>query len=173
MQTLRLASGLLLFAVALGAVADINDTPTERRLSIPSASVSVIIPREDWTLGVEQRRPGDTAVYYMLSSKTRDLVFSVYIDKTDACKTAEACLDAALKNVSYRDAQNLERDEQGPFRLAKFHIDNPKGTPIKQAHVLASAYVDGVWIDVHISKAGKERPEFAPLVEFLKVVRVK
>jgi hypothetical protein len=163
----------ILTVASFGVTADVNDTSEARRLSIPVSSVGVSIPREDWTLDREQRREGDTAVYYLLSSRGRQLIFSVYIDKTDVCTSAEACLEAALKNTAYRDARNMEKAEQGHFQFAKFHLDKPKGAPIRQAHVLASAYIDGVWIDIHISKEGKERPDLAPLLDFLSVITLK
>lgn len=171
-MTRLLAAGILALAPGLAA-ADVNDSASGRRLSIPSSPVGVTLPREDWALEREQRRQGDTAVYYMLASPSKQLVFSVYIDKTEACKSAEACLEAALKNASYKEAQNLERDAREPMKFAKFYLDNPRGAPVKQAHILASAYVDGVWIDIHISKTGRERPDLAPLLELLNAITVK
>ena len=79
--------GLVL--VSATATADVNDTSTERRLSIPGGTQGIVIPRGDWTLSKEQPRPGDTAVYYMLISEKRQMIFSVYIDKTSACNSAE------------------------------------------------------------------------------------
>ena len=171
MRDLLLAVFLAL--IARGALADVNDVFNERRLSIPSSSVSISFPREDWTLTQELRRERDTAVYYMHASNARHMFFSVYLDKTDSCKSAASCLDASLKNPAYKEAQGLRRMEQGPFHLALFHLDNPKGAQVKQGHVLASAYMDGVWLDVHLSSVGKERPDLAPLLDFLKTLSVK
>jgi hypothetical protein len=163
-----------LLALAAGrAAADVNDVINERRLSIPASPVSVTFAREDWLLSQEQRRPGDTAVYYLHSSPKRSLVFSVYIDKTDACTSAESCLEASLKNPAYKDAQELQRATEGAFRYVRFYLDNPKGLQVKQAHVLASAYLQGTWVDVHLSSTGKERPDLAALEAFLKALIVK
>ncbi|MFZ6647921.1 hypothetical protein ACO0LO_19505 [Undibacterium sp. TJN25] len=155
------------------AMADVKDTPTERRLSIPGSVRGIVMPREDWTLTREQLRPGDTAVYYMFSSERRKLFFSVYIDKTNVCQSSDTCLETALKNSQYKDAKELQKSDDGQFKIAQFFIDHPQGTPINQTNLLASAYVDGQWFDIHISKVGKERPEFAPLLEFLQAVVVK
>lgn len=174
---LRTACGLALayalIAVSTAAIADVNDSATERRLSIPASARAIVMPREDWVLLKEQRRPGDTAVYYMLTSQQRQMVFSVYIDRTEVCRSADSCLDAAMANSQYKDARELRRSELNQFKVAQFFSDNPQGAPIKQAQVSASAYVDGHWYDVHISKSAAERPDLAPLLDFLKTIAIK
>ena len=107
------------------------------------------------------------------ASERAKLVLSAYIDKTTVCSAATACLDEALKNQSYKEAKDLEKMEKGPFKAVRFFLDNPKGSPIKQAHVLAAAYVDGHWFDIHISATGPERPDMAPLVELLNSLAVR
>jgi hypothetical protein len=162
---------LIFFSAA--AMADVNDTSTERRLSIPGGARGIVIPREDWTLSKEQRRPGDTAVYYMFSSEQRQMFFSVYVDKTSVCNSADSCLENALANSQYKDAKELRKTEDRQFKVAQFFLDNPRGTPVKQAQLIVSAYLDGQWFDIHISKSGTERPEMAALLEFLKAVVIK
>ena len=163
----------LLALIAQGALADVNDVFNERRLSIPSSPVSVTFAREDWALTEERRRDGDMGVYYMHASNARHMFFSVYIDKTDSCKSAASCLDASLENPAYKEAQGLQRMDQAPFRLALFHLDNPRGAPLKQGHLLASAYLNGVLLEIHLYNVGKERPDLTPLLEFLKTLSVK
>jgi hypothetical protein len=170
-STLSLA--LVLSVIGCIALADVTDSPSERRLSLSGSQIGIAIPREDWVFSREQRRPGDTAVYYMLTSARRQMIFSIFVDRTDVCQNADVCLDAALKNTQYKDAKDLQKSQEGPFRVATFYLDQPLGAPIKQAHVLASAYVDGQWFDVHISKSDKERPDLGSLMEFLRVVALK
>jgi hypothetical protein len=40
-------------------------------------------------------------------------------------------------------------------------------------NVVASAYANGYWLDIHISSGGAERPDPAPLIELLKEVSIK
>ena len=127
---------LSIVALSLNAMADITDSATERRMSLPAIPPGISIPKEDWTLSREQRRPGDTAVYYMLASEKRQMFFSVYIDKTTICQSAEACLDASLKNPQYKDAKELQRSGETPFKTAQFFLDRPNGAPLMQAHIL-------------------------------------
>ena len=163
---LALAHPLILFA-------DVRDTPSERTLSLPTGKPALVIPRSDWVIAREQRKPGDTTVYYLLNSGETQLILSAYIDKSTVCRAADECLQSALKNQSYNDAKELKMLDAASFKAASFYLDNPKGAPVKQAHVLAAAYVDGVWFDVHISKGGAERSELGQLVELLKSLSIR
>jgi len=167
--------GAAMIAALFGAPAraDVLDTPTERHLMLPSAPVELTIPRGDWVITREQRRTGDAAVYYALASERRGMILSVFIDKTGACQSAQACRDASMKNPAYNDAKDLKSLEIGNFSASQFFLDQPQGLALKQANLLASAYVKGYWFDVHISKAAPERPDPTPLVDLLKEIVIK
>jgi hypothetical protein len=169
----RIVAFSLAATAALQATADVRDNATERVLSLPSGAPALAVKRDDWTISREQRKPGDTTIYYMLTSEKAQMVLSVYIDKSTVCQSAEACLAEGMKNPSYGEAKESKAFDSGPFKAVRFYLDQPKGTPVKQAHVLAAAYVDGHWFDVHISKTGSERPEIAPLMDLLKNLSVR
>jgi len=162
-----------LILACCAATADVNDTPTGRRLSTPTSSRAIALPREDWTLVKEMRKAGDTGFYYMLTSHRRQMFFSVYIDRTDKCRSAEACLDIAVANASYKNARDLRKSDVNQFKVAQFVLDSSSGPPIKQANLSASAYIDGLWFDMHISMVGAETPELAPMLDFLQAVSIK
>ncbi len=160
-------------ALSLVAFADVRDTPVERAFSLPSGTPSLVVARGDWIISREQRRSGDSAIYYMLTSESTQLVLSVYIDKSNACKTSEGCLSTALENQSYREAKDLKTFDAGAFKAAQFYLDQPKGLPLKQAHILAALYTQGHWFDIHISKSSTDRPDMAPLLELLGKLSVR
>ena len=172
LQTL-LGTAMIAALVSAPARADVLDTPAERHLMLPSAPVELTIPRGDWVITREQRRTGDTAVYYALTSEQRGMILSVFIDKTGTCQSAQACRDASTKNPSYKDAKDLKSLGIGNFSVSQFFLDQPQGLALKQANLLASAYVQGYWFDVHISKAGPERPDPTLLVDLLKEIAIK
>jgi len=160
-------------ACATPVFADVTDAGSERRFFIPAAEPGLAIPRGDWALNKEQRRPDGKVAYYMMYSEQAKAVFSVYIDQTGPCRTSDECLKAALKNPMYKDAQELKTSEDRQFKIASFYLDKPQGTAFSQAHVLAGAYVDGLWFDIHISQTSKERPEIGPLLELVKTLQIK
>jgi hypothetical protein len=150
----------------------IERTATELRLGIPSTKPVIAIPPEDWKVE-EQKRNATGGIYYQLTSVRRRLVFSVFIEKQFDCKTADACLAAALANPQFRNAKDVQKSDQGPFKVARFFLDQPGGMPLAQADVLASAIADGLRFDVHLSRTEQQRPEMATLTDFLKLIAVK
>jgi hypothetical protein len=168
---LAIVGGALLLTAA--ARAEITDTGSERQLSLPSATARLILPRRDWVITKEQRRSDDKAVYYSLESAQRKIIFSVFIERTTVCNSAFTCRELAMKNQSYRDAKDMKTFDLGIFSVSQFYLDQPQGLSVIQANVLASAYVDGYWFDIHISKVGTERPDQGSLIELLKEVSIR
>lgn len=174
----KLCSALLLAVAGMlsasQSFAEVNDTGTERRFSLSAAGPGLVIPRGDWAINKEQRRADGKVAYYMMYSEQAKTVFSVYIDQTGPCRSADECLNAALKNPMYKDAQELKTAEEQQFKVASFYLDKPQGTAVMQAHVLATAYVDGLWFDIHISQtSSKERPDVASMLKLVKTLQLK
>jgi hypothetical protein len=159
--------------IASQANADVNDTASERRLSLPSGAPGLVMPLADWALNKEQRRPDGKVAYYMMSSEKARAVFSVYIDRMGPCRSADDCLKEALKNPMYQNAQEIKLSEDRQFKVAYFYLDKPQGLAVSQAHVLASAYIDGLWFDIHLSRTGQERPDIGTLLDLLKTMQLK
>lgn len=143
------------------------------RFSLPGSSPTIILPGEHWRLTEEQRTAGDGALYYLLSSDRLKMVFSVFLDKPTSCRSDHTCLARALENSQYRQARELQRFDSGAFKAAAFFLDKPGGYPVSQAHILASAYIDGQLFDVHISKTERQRPDPRELVELLRTVEIQ
>jgi hypothetical protein len=156
-----------------GASGDIGGSVTERRFALPSSAVGLVLQGSDWVVDLEQHRPGDTAAYYMLSSASRDMPLSFYIDRTTICQSAKSCLQAALKNPAYGDVKDLVLSEEGPFAVATFYIDPPPEFKAYQANLLASAYVDGQWFDIHISSLKAARPDMETLRRLLRQAAIR
>jgi hypothetical protein len=144
----------------------------ELRLSLANASKAMVLPKDDWTIVQEKRKPDGEGVYYMLTSDRRQISFSVFVERSAKCNSSASCLALALENPQYKEALGMRRSDEGPFRVAQFYLDKPRGAPIQQANILGSSYVGGIWFDVHISKAGTDRPDMAALIEVLREVAI-
>jgi hypothetical protein len=173
MRFLRYVLAVTVSLIASQAHADVNDTTTDRRFSIPSAAPGLVIPKADWVLNKEQRRSDGKVAYYMMSSDQARTIFSVYIDKMASCRSADECLKDALKNPQYKNAQETKMLDDRQFKVACFYLDKPQGLEVSQAHVLASAYVDGLWFDIHLSQTSQERPDIGKLLELLRTLQLK
>lgn len=166
----------LLSAVLLGAAnvghAELRETASERRFSLTTDGPAVTMPSADWVLKSERQKPDGQTIYYRLINDKAQLVLSLYIDKTETCSSAPSCTDSALRNPAYKAATDQRRFDVGPFDVATFYLDQPRGLPLVQANLVASAYKSGHWIDVHITRVSAEKPEMNDLVELLRNLKL-
>jgi hypothetical protein len=170
---MRICPAALFFALVLAAPAsaDVVDTKDERALYLKGGTCKVVIPRDDWLITREQTRADGKSVYYSLSSAKRDMTLWFFIDQTPVCQSATACLELALKNKVYDGAKDMKFAEEGSFKVAHFLLPGSQGAASQQ-HLIATAYVDGCWIDVHLNQSGRETGS-ADLLTFLKLVKIK
>jgi hypothetical protein len=170
---MRFPPAVLLIAILLvpSASADVGDTKSERALYLANADFKLIIPRDDWLITREQTRADGKSVYYSLSSLKHDMTLWFFLDQTPVCQNATACLELSLKNKIYDGAQDMKFAEQPPFKIAHFTLPGTEGTRSQQ-HLIAAAYVDGCWIDVHLIQPARESGS-ADLLAFMKLVTVK
>ena len=162
---------ILALFLAAPASADVADTKDERTLYLAGGSCKLVIPRDDWLITREQTRADGRSVYYALSSVKRDMTLWFFIDQTPVCQSATACLELALKNKVYDGAKEMKFAEETPFKVAHFLLPGSQGATSQQ-HLIASTYVDGCWIDVHLNQPARETGS-ADLLAFLKLIRVK
>lgn len=160
---------LLLGAAGMPAHAEMATGPTQLRFYVTGSRWAVTLPKQDWQVREERNRDGELA-YHMLSSESLHAHFSVYIDHSRACDSGESCRQQALKNPLYRGAKGLRKFRKGDFDVAQFRLDKPGGLAIQQSHLLAEAYRDGFWIDVHLSQSAPTTPDPAELLKLLDTI---
>lgn len=162
---------VLSFAVAVPALADVADTKAERALFLSGSNFKLVIPREDWVITREQLRADGRSVYYALTSAKREMTLWLFIDQTPVCQSATACLEFSLKNTAYAGAKDMKFAAQEPFQLAQFALEGGPGTASQQ-RLIAAAYVDGCWVDVHLFQSARDGAA-AALLGFLKLVAIQ
>jgi hypothetical protein len=166
---------------ALGALGNAKLVPPP---SAADASGDVVIglrgakdvlafPGRDWLVDNRRTTPDGSATLLRVRSDERRIVLSVFVEREGDCHSATECLDRTMTNPLYRDAADIARLEAGPFHAAAFFLDKPAGTPVYQANVQASALVNGLWYDVHISKTAGSRPGMEPLMKVLRSLRIR
>jgi len=170
---MRLASFalLLLFVAAAPALADVADTKAERALFLPGSRFKVVIPREDWVITREQLRADGRSVYYALTSAKREMTLWLFVDQTPVCQSAKACLEFSLKNTAYASAKDMKFATQDPFEVVQFTLEGDQGAPSQQ-RLVAAAYADGCWLDVHLFQPARDGAA-AALAGFLKLVTIQ
>lgn len=167
------AAAIVSLAVAGPVLAAVQDSANERSLSLDKRGPSLVFGRENWQMRMEQFRNGNQTIYFLMSHAKAPMAFSVFIDRTSACRSAESCLLKALENPKYSTRKEFQTvADSGPFKAATFFLE-PPGLPVKQATLLAPAYVDGYWIDVHLSHTWHERPSMEPLLRLYRSLSIR
>ena len=134
---------------------------------------ALALPRGDWTVEQQKHHPDGTGAYYLLSSKLLGVNLSFWIEKSKACADGEACLRLALSNLAYKDKQDQDFFEAAGFKATSFYIDASDKIPVDQFNVLAAAYANGYWLDVHISKVGHGHFSPAPVLAVLQKLQIR
>jgi hypothetical protein len=167
----RGAAVLLSVVLSAGvALAAVNPADGGEELALGITGLKVIIPSEDWQIAQSRRRPDDNGAYYLLVSGRRGLVFSFFLEQNIACKTAPQCRDLAMSNPAFRTAKNLVLSDVGRYSIATFDLDIAETPPIRQSHLLAETFVNGVAVDIHISRTGTGSTDPAAFYEFLNTL---
>jgi hypothetical protein len=157
---------LLAFLAALPAQAEFRYTESSLQLVFPGAASSLTVPREDWRVAQEQRNAEGSALYYYVLSD-RGLQFSVYIDRTTECNSAESCraLWRSKPHPSMQGAKTLQEGERNGFSFIVYQGDARVGErTVPMTNVSAHAYRDGHWVDFRASASGATAPDPAPLL---------
>jgi hypothetical protein len=164
-----------LIFIASSAQADTRQAEKEIEFFTSSTALKVSMPKEDWVMKQEKSKPNGGGFYYLFTSQSRSLNFSVFLDKTNQCSSGETCRTNFWSNPApmYKAAKDTKMYEENGFHVIQFYLDSPGGFPVKQTNISAHAYRDGHWIDVHISKVGKEIPDPEELRGLLKSLTMK
>jgi archaellum component FlaG (FlaF/FlaG flagellin family) len=173
----RSTAAIVLALLSGSAAADMTDSAERLEFYAPETSWRIAIPRQDWEVMQEKRKPDGGGYYYFVGSKAKGLQFSIYFDKTRGCTSGETCRAAFWRNGKpgpmFNDPQAVRQYERNGFHVVEFYVENVGGYPIKQANVSAHMYRDGYWVDVRVTKVGREAPDPAPLVAVIESISVK
>ena len=167
-----LLASLFALVAAVPAVADVVDSTAERQLFLRGAKFSVAIPRDDWVITKEQMRSDGKSVYYAMASIRHDITLWAFIDQTPVCSDAKTCLGFALKNDAYKNVTDMKFSEHEGFSVVQFTLDPAKDGTIYQ-HLIAATYVDGAWVDIHLTQQVKPAKVPDALVSYLKLISIK
>jgi hypothetical protein len=171
-----LAIGLGLMATVVAVRADLRETGIELQFYAPAAPWKIVIPKDDWIISEEKRRTDGEGFYYQLESLNLALYLTVYLDKTNKCSSGETCRALFVEDLGpmAKQMKDPQRYEKNGFHVIQFHLDGVGGIPLKQSNLSAHMYRDGYWIDIRITKVGKDSvPDPKSLITFLESIVVQ
>ena len=159
---------MLAVAVPIAVHGEIVDTPHEWRVSHPGGGV-MSVPRAGWSRSADLPH-ADAAVHHELINALSAMHLSIRIDRI-GCFTKMRCHEIAL-NVFNPSAMPVTSQTVGPFLVSQFGSKR-SDVPMFEAHTIATAYVDGVWFEARLTRRGSQPPDFAGMLEFVRLIELK
>lgn len=141
------------------------------RIALPEGLGSLAFPAA--ALGIEQK--DDARPYYMLTDDKTGLNVSFNFEPAQDCRSSEACrnlFSARLKKL-YPGRRDWREARIGDVFVTESTDPGPKGIRLDQHHVNAHLVVNGVWIDVHLSKVKYRDSDRTTFVDFIRAIRTE
>ena len=159
----------LLVAGCATAVSSLEKEGSVYRVKIPESASTIAFPAD----GFRVDQADDARPYYFLTNKKTGLNVSFNFEPVMKCKTSEECRDyivARLRPVSFKKDWSVSKIGDVPVSE---HLDGPiNGLNLRQHHLNAHYIVDGVWIDMHLSKVAYRDADHDLFVNFVRSIRV-
>ena len=170
----RVPALLLALAAALPVAADFRYSAAKVQFYLPGPAWSLALPREDWFIAQERVKADGSGVYYVASSPARGVHLSVVLTRTEDCTSGATCREFWKRNIGDALAKVSEISEydRNGFSVVEFTLDKPQGLDVVQVNAWGHAYRDGHWVDVHLSRVGKTRPDPKELQAVLDTILV-
>ena len=152
------------------AVSSLEKNGSVYRIQIPTRSSVIEFPAE----GFRVNQADDGRPYYFLSNDNTRLNVSFNFEPATRCTSSKDCRDymlEKLRTISFK--KNWSTSKVGQVYLSE-NMDGPiNGLFLRQQHMNAHYVVDGVWIDVHMSKVDYRESDRKIFVDFLRSIRIK
>lgn len=173
----RLLTLFSVFFLMLPAIVNADVDPGDESIAIyvPHLKWKLKLPASDWKVVQEKQKKGGSGFYYHLTSEKYSLNFSVFLDKTDKCASPTECRELFWKNPGpkYKNPMGVIKKTVNEFSVIQFYIDKPMGYPVVQSNISAHSYRDGFWVDIHMSKVGKQYPDHHSMNDVLETVTLE
>jgi hypothetical protein len=170
---------VLIFALSLMmltacATSSIERTHAVYRISFPVGKQVVEFP-----IGTLQLDTKDSNLpWYFLSDKTSGLNVSFNFDRRRICNSGESCRDylANVKMPKNDDLDTWRASQLGDAYLFEWMVGPTRslgGFHIRHHHMHANYYIDGTWVDVHLSKVYYEEKDRDVFIDFVKSIKFR
>lgn len=173
MNRLRVAvvlSCVLAVGCAATAVSSLKREGAVYRVKIPESASTIAFPADGFQVDIAD----DSRPYYFLKNERTGLNVSFNFEPVRKCKTSEECRDylvAKLRTVSFKKDWTVSKIGEVPVSE---HLDGPiEGVNLRQHHLNAHYIVDGVWIDMHLSKVNYRAADHAIFADFVRALNIE
>lgn len=133
------------------------------------------IPQQEWKILGDKQLQGRRAFQTIAADHTRGLWMVVNLQRTDRCASGEACRALYWKNPGrlLGEPVDVKMFERNGFHVVQYRLDRIAGVGVRQLTLSASAYRDGHWIEMRMTREDDEIPDSAPFLELLDAASIR
>jgi hypothetical protein len=141
------------------------------RIALPGGRGALSFPSRDLTVEIED----DFRPYYFLTNQRSGIAVSFIFEQARACTTSESCRDrsSAMLKAAAPGGRDWRNSRVNDVYLSEYTDPGPEGVALNQRHANAHLVVNGVWIDVHLSKARYQETDRALILDFIQSIRAE
>ena len=158
-----------LITIVLGSMQSWAGAEEMYRIPLPVGQSVIEFPLKEFqVIKEDKRRP-----FYMFKDEKNGLIVSFNLVPARNCNSSESCRDY-LSEVKMPKSDRLEtwyRSQDGQVYLFEYMMRPVGGHYLRQHHMHASYVKDGVWVDVHLSKAQYEEKDRDIFLEFVRSIK--
>ena len=113
--------------------------------------------------------------WYFFVDKKSGLAASFNLEPTRKCYNSESCRDYLADNKIPKsdDLVTWYKSQVGQVYLFEWMMGPVKGFDLRQHHMHANYMIDGVWIDVHLSKVLYKEKDRDIFLDFVRSIEIK
>lgn len=160
----------LLLAGCATAVSSLEKHGPVYRIQVPTRGSVIEFPAD----GFRVNQADDARPYYYLSNDKTRLNVSFNFESATKCRSSMDCRDyllGKLRTVSFK--RDWSTSKVGEVYISE-NTDGPiNGIFLRQHHINAHYVVEGVWIDLHMSKVDYRESDHRIFLDFLRSIRIK
>jgi hypothetical protein len=141
------------------------------RISLPVGQSVIEFPLKNFRIVREDKKNHA----YLLNDEKSGLIVSFNFVPARYCYSSEDCRDY-LSEVKMPKSDKLttwRRSQDGEVYLFEYMLAPGGRDYLRQHHMHASYVRDGVWIDVHLSKAQYEEKDRDTFLDFIRSIKVR
>ena len=141
------------------------------RIPLPKGNSVIEFPLKSFQVEKEDK----TQPWYSLSDKMSGLIVSFNFEPATRCFDSKSCRDYFVKArwPASKSFRTWRTSQVGEVYLLELMFGPIGGDDLQQHHMFAHFVKDGVWVDVHLSKANYEETDRDLFLDFIRSIDIK
>ncbi len=151
-----------------GGISSLKQIKSRYRITLPTKESFLEFPKG----GLHVEMEDNARPYYFLTDKKSGLNVSFNFEPARKCRNSKECRDFLLGRLKSGGSgrSDWQSSKVGDVFVSEYTLGQVKGMDLKQRNMNAHYVVDGVWVDLHLSKVDYSEPDRALFTKFVQSI---